>query len=264
MGCLCQWDNSWLLSQHRTLQPPDPHLLSSAFLFWFFRFPGTDFTSNHAFPRPPTLQKDWLGSDIVQSLSPSRMAADSRWDHTWSIPENLQGQKFPNLLQCCALLLEACSLCLTWLSGVTACGPQPFLCHLKLLTTVKLSYLCNYPSSNCTSPFTQQTMTANLERRAIPSYRQGNPAEVLLLPHAGFFLQSCLLAGVGGLLIPISCQPTHLLGSHPKLPKGLPGYVFWDVQARKLAHTRERPSLLLTKILVLHFSTTSFHFNSLL
>lgn len=263
MGCLCQWDNSWLLSQDWTLQPPDPHLFSSTSLFWFLRFPSTDFTSNHAFPHPPALQKCCLGGDIFQSLTPSMMAADSRWDHTWSSPENLQGQRFPNLFQCCAILPELCSLYLTWLSGVTACGSHPFLCHLELPRTVKLSYICNYPSSNCTS-FTQQILTANLERCAFPSCRQGNPAEVLRLSHASLFLQSCLLAGVGGLLISISCQPTHLLGTHPKLPEGLLGYVFWDVQARKLPHARDRSSLLLTKILMLHFSMPFFHFISLL
>lgn len=164
---------------------------------------------------------------------------------------------------CSSAVPFSCSLYLTWLSEITACGSHPFSCRQELPRTVKLSYLYNYPSSNCTS-FIQQILTANLERSALPSYRQGNPAEVLLLSHASLFLQSCLLAGVGGLLISISFQPTHLLGTHPKLPERLLGYVFWDVQARKLAHARDRPSLLLTKILMLRFSIPSFHFISLL
>lgn len=42
--CFCQWDNAWLPSQDKTLQPTDPGLFPTRLHFWVFGFTSADFT----------------------------------------------------------------------------------------------------------------------------------------------------------------------------------------------------------------------------
>lgn len=271
MNCLCKWDNAWLLSRDKTLQPPDPHLFPSAPRSWFFGLASTDFTSSCGFPQPWVLQKHWLVGDLVQPLAVSGITPGRRWGQPWLSPGNLQRQRFPTLHPPPGS---------AFFMSIQPGSPQPpspglapprvtWNCQEKVsslifLTTLRviLPYVHSLQQRLQYSilDYTPQAVTANLQWNAISNCRQGTPAEVLLLPHTSLFLPSCLLACVGGLLI--SDSQTHLLGAHPlygsvilNLLKDHPENIFQDVQARKMGfctHVIHRPSLALTKIMAFY------------
>lgn len=238
MDCLCKWDNAWLLSRDKTLQPPDPHLFPSAPRSWFFGLASTDFTSSCGFPQPWVPQKHWLGGDLVQPLAVSGITPGRRWGQLWLSPGNLQRQRFPTLHPPPGS---------AFFMSIQPGSPQPpsaglapprvtWNCQEKvssLFFVATLQVILPYVHSlqqrlqYSIRDYTPQAVTANLQWNAIPNCRQGTPAEVLLLLHTSLFLPSCLLACVGGLLIPRLPDPP-LRGSsavwecHLKPPKGSP------------------------------------------